>query len=82
MQLQKEQEEEQTKADKIQAVAAKFQEYYDLGLKAMEEGRLNEAMHAFYQAQGLRPDSIEAKSKLIYCKNLMKATSGKTKQAA
>ncbi|MFB3897866.1 MAG: hypothetical protein ACE14V_16365, partial [bacterium] len=74
--LQKQQEAEKVKLEKQQAVAAKFQEAFDAGMKAMEEGRYEDAAQSFYQAQGLRPDSTEAKSKLVYCKNLMKQAKG------
>lgn len=80
--LQKQQDEERKKLEKQQAVTTKFQEYFDAGMKAMEEERYDEAAQAFYQAQGLRPDSTEAKSKLVYCKNLMKLSKGRSEQAA
>jgi hypothetical protein len=80
--LQKQQEAEKVKLEKQQAVAAKFQEYFDSGMKAMEEERYEDAAQAFYQAQGLRPDSTEAKSKLVYCKNLMKSSKRNAEQAA
>jgi hypothetical protein len=80
--LQKQQEAEKVKLEKQQAVAAKFQEAFDAGMKAMEEGQYEDAAQSFYQAQGLRPDSTEAKSKLVYCKNLMKLSKGSTIQAA
>lgn len=76
--LQKQQEAEKVKLEKQQAVAAKFQEAFDAGMKAMDDGRYEDAAQSFYQAQGLRPDSTEAKSKLVYCKNLMKAAKGNT----
>jgi hypothetical protein len=80
--LLKQQEEEKKKLEKQQAVAVKFQEYFGAGMKAMEEERYEEAAQAFYQAQGLRPDSTEAKSKLVYCKNLMKVSKGHAEQVA
>ncbi|MCX7919231.1 MAG: discoidin domain-containing protein [bacterium] len=80
--LLKKQEEERKKLEKQKAVEAEFQAYFNAGLKAMEEGRYEDAAQAFYQAQGLKPDSTEAKSKLVYCKNLAKMQSGKNEYAA